>query len=885
MVARIPTGNLHGAWKRIAILLAAALWAAEVDASERQLLPNIHNAFGPYMDLIDELGARRRVNVLYPNPQSLFDGLEVGFVSVGTGNPSFLRRDLVVRMHGPVIFGRVYDGRIEDNDDLGPRWRLSLAEELWISGDDITYVDGLGGRQAFRRSAGRYKPHPPNPWHARTTISFEDGRAVLALADGSIRTFGAEGKRRGKQERRLLQTSLKTKHGVQITFSYAGGLLAAATSDDAALFTVSRDKSGRVAGVTDRHGRTVTYSYTGSGLLKDVYDMAGNLWWHQYDDDDRLTSAVGANGRPYLRLGYDRSGRVGISNSGRLYRYRYGASSTTVTEATGESHVFSQDASGITVKYGSASHHWELELDAENRVQSLVLPNRTLDYSYDSEGNLQTVDDSLLPGTRKFNYDQLARLASITVADEKLVEVSYSRGSVQVSGPQMQFAFTTAPSGLVSRLKGDPHDTEFSYDRNGYLVRLRRADRSVSFERDGVGRVTSTTYPNGKTNAYSYDGLGNRHRIKYADGASAVYSHDAAGNITAVDLVDAEGKTQRQTMDIADMNRVNQINYGGWGAVAVEYDEMGRPVAFEMPEDKVSVEYGESGAVERLFSQSREEEWTPTDDGPSQSPVHEDPRLVAVERDRVLAPRRDYGVVGFSADTFAPIVHDYIERAVEGVEDARMFASVAAAVLWDETVDPLEFEKPSNPIFQPDEYRATNCCVPCLVNCGYHCSYTGLCFCTNGIYFTATITCGGVSSYPDLARCLFITQNAIPIRPDGCTGTIPDPCAKKCGLAKASTSFAPACNAHDRCYRRCGSSKIYCDATFLANLEAICDRAYPDCTADECDEYNRQRETCKRFAAYYASAPFLVGRHFYRKGQVKFCSCCKIRITFGSSEG
>ena len=46
--------------------------------------------------LLQEIGARRRVNVIFPNPQSMFDGLQVGLVNLSSGNLSFRRRDLVV---------------------------------------------------------------------------------------------------------------------------------------------------------------------------------------------------------------------------------------------------------------------------------------------------------------------------------------------------------------------------------------------------------------------------------------------------------------------------------------------------------------------------------------------------------------------------------------------------------------------------------------------------------------------------------------------------------------------------------------------------------------------------------------------------------------------
>ena len=65
-----------------------------------------------YAGLVKETELRRRVNVLYPNPQSIFDGLQVGYVSVRHGNLTFGRRDLVSGPGELAYFSRVYDSRI-----------------------------------------------------------------------------------------------------------------------------------------------------------------------------------------------------------------------------------------------------------------------------------------------------------------------------------------------------------------------------------------------------------------------------------------------------------------------------------------------------------------------------------------------------------------------------------------------------------------------------------------------------------------------------------------------------------------------------------------------------------------------------------------------------
>lgn len=51
----------------------------------------IAEQFESHRALVEELELRRRVNVLFPNPQSFFDGFQVGLVNVGSGNLTFLR--------------------------------------------------------------------------------------------------------------------------------------------------------------------------------------------------------------------------------------------------------------------------------------------------------------------------------------------------------------------------------------------------------------------------------------------------------------------------------------------------------------------------------------------------------------------------------------------------------------------------------------------------------------------------------------------------------------------------------------------------------------------------------------------------------------------------
>ena len=49
----------------------------------------------------------RSIAALFPNPQSIFDGMQVGYVSVRHGNLTFRRRDMVAGTNPLAKFTRV----------------------------------------------------------------------------------------------------------------------------------------------------------------------------------------------------------------------------------------------------------------------------------------------------------------------------------------------------------------------------------------------------------------------------------------------------------------------------------------------------------------------------------------------------------------------------------------------------------------------------------------------------------------------------------------------------------------------------------------------------------------------------------------------------------
>src|SRR5215469_16427368 len=81
-----------------------------------------------YVEQASEFSSRARANVYFSNPQSIFMGAQFSFVNTGSGNLTFLRRDMVASGRIALIVARVYDSDSKGTIDFGPGWRLSAAE-------------------------------------------------------------------------------------------------------------------------------------------------------------------------------------------------------------------------------------------------------------------------------------------------------------------------------------------------------------------------------------------------------------------------------------------------------------------------------------------------------------------------------------------------------------------------------------------------------------------------------------------------------------------------------------------------------------------------------------------------------------------------------------
>ena len=629
-----------------------------------------------------------QASVLFRNPQSLFDGLQIGFVNTSTGNLTFRRRDIVTRAQGPVVFARVYDSRIDGNDDFGTGWRLSLAEELHVNGDVVTYMDESGARYAFARAGTTWVANPPTPQHAATTIEFAnvDGNRIAVLGDGdTVRTFHQT----DVAGARYVVSRVKTPDR-ELVFDYDRGRLNTVAHDGRTLIQIERDQQGRVAAVRDNYSRSVRYRYDADGRLEKVRDIAGGDWRYLYGDNGVLAGSADPEGRLYLAAYYDSDGRVAKTFGEQSHGYAYGPDGTTVSEGTGDVYTLARNGPGVTTALSSTNGaSWTVTLDAANRVTMLSLPDRSLGYTYGANGRVETetVADSIAGRTTvlSYAYDAEARLTSVSGSGAD-INVAYARGHVWIESAGEVFQYEVDHHGrVVSVGSGRSETIRVERDGAGDIVAFSQGSWSVRFGRNALGRIVDAAHADGLTARYFYDDLGNRTLAEYGDGSSVGYEHDTAGNMIAIKETQRDGALRRWSGTVATTKITEQASYDRAVELESEYVATWRLGGDRRDPDKETTVKGKL-AGHGLAIQTRMPE-----NGAG-----------VLMGDYRSGHQPDYGVLVTAGSTLGPAWRR-VEGAVPNLRGALALIDFAVPLFNHD--GSREFERPSNTVFHAAETR------------------------------------------------------------------------------------------------------------------------------------------------------------------------------------
>jgi RHS repeat-associated protein len=346
-----------------------------------------------------------------------------------------------------------------------------------------------------------------------------------AFADGTSETFAYDA------HGNLLTADTYSSSGTltsttTLTYNAANELTSIAYSNSQFLDFNYNAQGQRIQSV-DQAGYTINYGYDTQGRLSELTDGSGDLIvQYTYNNVGELTEKLNGNGT-YTTYAYDAAGDLtqevnyapgGTSvNSSFTYTYDVLGEMTSMTDASGNVTTYGYDATGqltqvslpegggtITYVYNAAGDRTEVINNgtptsySSNSDNEITQVGSTI-YTYDANGNLQTVTDS--SGTTTYAYNDLNQLVSITGSDGTVTTFQYSPlgflVGTNVNGTQTNYLVD--PTGLGNVVA--------SYNGSGSLI------ANYAY---GLGLVAQNG-PSG-TGYYDFDASGNTVGITGASG-------------------------------------------------------------------------------------------------------------------------------------------------------------------------------------------------------------------------------------------------------------------------------------------------------------------------------------------------------------------------------
>jgi RHS repeat-associated protein len=339
--------------------------------------------------------------------------------------------------------------------------------------------------------------------------------------------------------------------------------------------------TGKLITVTDHTGRHVDFVHTGavltssttalgftttyahaSNLLTSFTRPEGNTPFTQVHTSNRVTSQT-ERGTDTSTLSYlgltttftDPTAATIVdaySNQGELVTHtdQAGRSMTMTYDATGRrTSVTDRLGDTTTISYHAGSGLPELITSADGRTSKRTYKSRTVKgLVFHDLASITHPDGS----SRAFTYDASGNLTALTdEAGKKWKFTHNSRGQVlTVSNPNggvFTFAYDAAGN-LTSSKDPDTEATTYAYDALHRLTTITRpGGATVAIAYDADDRMTSITDERGKTHAFTYDNNGRLTVITDPDTKTTAFAYDALDRVNQV--TDRLGKISSVTHD------------------------------------------------------------------------------------------------------------------------------------------------------------------------------------------------------------------------------------------------------------------------------------------------------------------------------------------------
>lgn len=301
-------------------------------------------------------------------------------------------RDAAIAGRGPAIaFTRSYSSLDTRTGPFGPGWTHSFNTRLRHPTDgtaDILLVGPDGNTDRFTRNPD--ETFSPSPATYRTLVRNADGTYTVTDKARTRWLFDVSGN----------LTAIVDRYGNTSTLAYngAGELVSIADPAGRGSLTLAYT-NGLLTSVTDwaSPARTVAYGYDASGRLSTVTDREGRTTTFTYDGtSSRLTTITDARGHVALSLAYDAQGRVASQKDARgltsgdqtTFGYVVNPDGTRTTTVTAPPTSFEPSFRPTTVDSYDSQGWLTQRVSRPSSTETL-----TESYAYDAIGNRTSVTD------------------------------------------------------------------------------------------------------------------------------------------------------------------------------------------------------------------------------------------------------------------------------------------------------------------------------------------------------------------------------------------------------------------------------------------------------------------------------------------------------------
>ncbi len=544
-------------------------------------------------------------------------------VDPATGLWLVQKTDMTLPGRLPIVLTRIHRG-LGGAGPFGPGTSHPYHILLLIENDLRTVVLPGGARLAFPRQADGTWRNTTDPSLRGAVLTATAGH-TLRFKDGSTWTFGVE------SSGIAFLTAQTDRHGNTLTLTRSGALgqIDAITEPSGRQLRLTHQLFGlnpQVKTITDPIGRTVTYDYFPSGLLRSVTDPAGGVTQYAYDAQNRMRSITDARGITYITTEYDSAGRVfrQTQADGGVWQFDYTTTAgiitqTVVTNPRGFKTTYRYNPQGYLLSVTDAlGQTTTITRDpTTNFILATTDPlGRTTRFQYDpATGNLLKVTDPLNQETRLEYHPTSQRVTKIFDPLNQLTQLDYDPAGLLLTRITDPLAFHTD---FGYNAFGQPTSSTDHLGHIGRSVYTPRGEMEQAIDPlgnvsrrtfDAVSRLVTQTDARGKTATFDYGPLNQVLSVTDPLGGTTAFSFDGNGNLLS--LTDARGNALAYQYDPMDqlqrrtdpVGRSDQFTYDLNGNVRTAQDRKGQAATFtyDALDRRIRTEFSDGAVVTRTY--------------------------------------------------------------------------------------------------------------------------------------------------------------------------------------------------------------------------------------------------------------------------------------------